>query len=140
VLWPYYLRLEVGQAAFLTENINDPVLNRISFPPKLPIYTSSKFSNDGKWILIGTSGRTHYVLDSFNCSIVARLEGASSRCVRWARTSVAAGHESLDKSGLPANTVLSEAQVGASGQECCWTPDSRYVISGAPPSCQFVDD
>lgn len=40
------------------------------------IYTSLKFSNDGKWILLGTSGEIAYVIDSFEYKVVARLQGA----------------------------------------------------------------
>lgn len=61
---------------FLSVQIEDPVLAQRTFPPRLPVYTSLSFSNDGKWVLIGTSGDVHYVVDAFEGGVVARLEGA----------------------------------------------------------------
>jgi COMPASS component SWD2 len=61
---------------FLCVHIDDPILTERTFPPRTPIYTSAEFSNDGKWLLVGTSGDTHYVLDSFEGGVVARLECA----------------------------------------------------------------
>lgn len=63
---------------FLCVHIDDPVLRERSYPPRTPVYTSCEFSNDGKWLLVGTSGDTHYVLDSFDGTVVARLECAFS--------------------------------------------------------------
>lgn len=46
---------------------------------KLPaLLTSTKFSNDGKWILVGTSSDVHYVVDAFSFLIIARLVCTSS--------------------------------------------------------------
>lgn len=59
---------------FLCVHIDDPVLRKRTYPPRTPIYTSVSFSNDGKWLLVGTSGDVHYVLDSFEGTVVARLE------------------------------------------------------------------
>lgn len=59
---------------FLCVHIDDPVLCKRTYPPRTPIYTSVSFSNDGKWLLVGTSGDVHYVLDSFEGTVVARLE------------------------------------------------------------------
>jgi len=60
---------------FLTVHIDDPILRQRSFPPRTPIYTSISYSNDSKWLLVGTSGDTHYVLDAYEGHVVARLEG-----------------------------------------------------------------
>ena len=60
---------------FLTITIQDPVLGLRTFPARVPIYTSVSFSNDGKWLIVGTSGDVHYVVDSFSGTVVARLEG-----------------------------------------------------------------
>lgn len=62
---------------FLTTHIEDPVLSVRTFPARIPVYTSASFSNDGKWLLVGTSGDVHYVLDSFDGTVMARLERAS---------------------------------------------------------------
>lgn len=59
---------------FVSIALEDPVLGTRSYPPRIPICTSLAFSNDGKWLLVGTSGDTHYVADAFEGTIVARLE------------------------------------------------------------------
>lgn len=59
---------------FLCVHIDDPVLPSRAFPPRTPVMTSLSFSNDGKWLLVGTSGDVHYVLDSFDGGVLARLE------------------------------------------------------------------
>lgn len=59
---------------FLCVHIDDPVLPLRAFPPRTPVMTSLSFSNDGKWLLVGTSGDVHYVLDSFDGGVLARLE------------------------------------------------------------------
>lgn len=60
---------------FASISIDDPILAGESWPVKVPVYTSVKFSNDGLYILVGTSGKVHYVLHSFDYKVVARLEG-----------------------------------------------------------------
>lgn len=72
---------------FLTVHIDDPLLKLRSYPPRVPVYTSIAYSNDSKWLLVGTSGDTHYVLDAYEGNVVARLEGwtldpASLFCAR----------------------------------------------------------
>jgi COMPASS component SWD2 len=59
---------------FLCVHSDDPVLPLRAFPPRTPVMTSLSFSNDGKWLLVGTSGDVHYVLDSFDGGVLARLE------------------------------------------------------------------
>lgn len=59
---------------FLNIQIDDPVLHARSFPPRVPVLTSLAFSADGKWLLVGTGGDLHYIVDAFEGSIVARLE------------------------------------------------------------------
>ena len=54
----------------------------------------------------------HYVLDSYDLSVIARL----------------AGHEGLEKDKQGDRTV--RPVKGLSGAEVCWTPDSRFVMSG----------
>jgi COMPASS component SWD2 len=60
---------------FLSVQIDDPILGLKTFPPRIPIFTSLAFSNDGKWLLVGTAGDVHYVVDAYNGEVVARLEG-----------------------------------------------------------------
>jgi len=99
------------KAPFLSESLKDPVLFRKSFPPVLPSYTSCRFSNDGKQLLIGTAGKVHYVLDSFSGGILARLEE--------------------DNSGMEMVSISPDARVLASGEDISWSPDSRYVLAGS---------
>lgn len=63
------------KAPFLSVKIEDPIAEIRSNRPRVPIFTSVKFSNDGKNILIGTAGDTHYVVESYNGKVIARLEG-----------------------------------------------------------------
>ncbi|KZW02757.1 WD40 repeat-like protein [Exidia glandulosa HHB12029] len=99
---------------FLTIALHDPTLGRISFPPR-PIYmTSLSFSTDGKWLLVGTSGDAHYVLDAFDGRLLARLQG----------------HVGLERG--KAGTAPGVVPVrGISGEEVCWTPDSKYIVGGS---------
>lgn len=62
---------------FLTVHIDDPILRERTFPARIPVFTSVSYSNDSKWLLVGTSGDTHYVLDAYDGNVVARLEGQS---------------------------------------------------------------
>jgi COMPASS component SWD2 len=73
--------------------------------------TSLSFSNNGKYILVGTASHVHYVLEAFSLSVVCRLEG----------------HAELgrDASG---NRVYPKS--GISGQEVSWSPDSQFIFSG----------
>ncbi|KAL1919489.1 uncharacterized protein VTP21DRAFT_2182 [Calcarisporiella thermophila] len=65
-------------------------------------WTSLRFSNDGKKILVTTSGDMHFVLDAFHGSFEKRLTG----------------HVSVSAPNL-------------GGNEACFTPDGRYVLSGS---------
>ena len=53
----------------------DVALEKISFPPPIPDFTSIAFSNNGEYILLGTSGEAHYLLDAFSLDILRRLTG-----------------------------------------------------------------
>lgn len=63
---------------FLSVTLDDPILFARSYPSRVPIYTSLSFSNDGKWLLVGTSGDVHYIVDAFEGTLVARLESEYS--------------------------------------------------------------
>ncbi|GAA6010991.1 hypothetical protein JCM10207_005460 [Rhodosporidiobolus poonsookiae] len=105
---------------FLCVHIDDPVLRERTYPPRTPIYTSCAFSNDGKWLLVGTSGDVHYVLDSFEGNVVARLECPPDQ--------IATG---LERSPVPPHDRPMEPQAGLSSEELAWSPDGRFVISGS---------
>lgn len=85
-------------------------------------WTKLEFSNDGKSLLLGTRGPGHFLLDAFDGSLRAYLhrpEGGTRRAVAG-EGSMANGATAVDDgSGLE-----------GSG-ECCFTPDGRYVLSGA---------
>lgn len=131
------------KAPFLNVKIEDTILEERSFPPRYPIFTSLKFSNDGKYLLVGTSGDTHYVVDAFEGNVVARLEGVSYSFDYFTSTSNTAQaetnflivSESNPTSGLERDTTNPyirpmESQTGLSGEEVTWSPDGRYVLSG----------
>ncbi|KAL8279850.1 hypothetical protein RQP46_007700 [Phenoliferia psychrophenolica] len=110
---------------FISVVLEDPILAQRSFPPRVPIYTSLAFSNDGKWILVGTSGDVHYIVDGFYGKIVARLE-----------LPPAPGNEpqhvmGLERSVRPPYERQIEATTGISSEEVAWTPDGRFVVSGS---------
>jgi len=101
-------------APFLVITLEDPTLKLVSFPPR-PIYmTSLSFSSNGKYILVGCSGDAHYILDSFEGHLLAKLEGFVGLERRMM--------------GPPADFQPSK---GCSGEEVSWTPDSKYVVGGS---------
>jgi len=104
--------------------MRDPILEKASYPPINPIVTSCSFSNDGKWLLLGTSGSVHYVLDSYKLDLQYRLEG----------------HTGLERLGAPATEGITPPRPGASGGEVSWTPDSRFVVCGSLDGKLFIWD
>lgn len=106
------------------------------------MYTSLKFSNDGKWLLVGTSSDTHYVVDAFEGVLVARLEGlflsvpkliAGEPLICFEQSgTVPSGIMGLERSIVPPYERPMEPAVGISSEELSWTPDGRYIISGTP--------
>jgi COMPASS component SWD2 len=89
---------------------DDSYLSTFSFPPRVPQFSKLEFSNDGKSVLVGTSGGVHYVLDAFDGRIKARLVGFGG----------------VEVEGLSSGGV-------------CFTPDGQYVIGGMLPrrECLF---
>lgn len=96
---------------FLTVHLDDPTLSRISFPPRPLPMTSLEFATNGSWLLVGTAGHAHYILDAFDGGLLAKLEG----------------HKGLDPK-TPLGTVTTRRM---SGEEVCFTPDSKFVLSGS---------
>lgn len=99
---------------FLTMSLEDPLLAKISFPPRKIFMTSLAFSSNGKFLLVGTSGNAHYILDAFEGHLLAKLEG----------------HVGLERTRLDVVVGLNPMK-GISGEEVCWTPDSKFVLSGS---------
>jgi len=85
---------------------DDSYLSNFTFPPRIPEFQKLEFSNDGKSILVGTTGAVHYILDAFDGSVKCRLIGFGS----------------CDFEGLTGGNV-------------CFTPDGRYVLGGTLPPC-----
>ncbi|KAH8895093.1 WD repeat-containing protein 82 [Thozetella sp. PMI_491] len=73
-------------------------------------WTQLAFSNDGKHILVGSKFGGHYLLDAFNGSLKAYLKKPGS---------------GTSRSGVGEN------EGPESSGDCCFSPDGRYVISGA---------
>ena len=76
--------------------------------------TSLSFSSNGKYILVGTSGDAHYVLDAFEGHLLAKLDG----------------HVGLERVRMGAVLGVNPTK-GISGEEVCWTPDSKYIVGGS---------
>ncbi|CDH51128.1 wd repeat-containing protein 82 [Lichtheimia corymbifera JMRC:FSU:9682] len=80
------------------------------YPKGLPDWTSLKFTNNGKHILLSTSGQTHYILDAFSGNIIQRL------------------------SGFP------RLGVDTCGEETGLSPDGRFVFSGGRDGKLYIWD
>ena len=80
-----------------------------------------EFSNDGKHILLGTNGTSHFLLDAFDGHLKATLSRPSSGSRRLG----AGDHnpENMDP--------LNPDYVFPSSGDACFTPDGRYVVSGS---------
>lgn len=109
-----YDQANFDKAPFLVITLEDPTLARVSYPPR-PIYmTSMSFSSNGKYLLIGCSGDAHYIVDAFEGHLLAKLEG----------------HIGLERRSMSAAPTI-EPSRGSSGEEVCWTPDSKFVVGGS---------
>src|ERR1700749_1400646 len=63
------------KAPFLTIELLDPGLADISFPPKAPFMTRLMFSSNAQYLLVGTAGDAHYILDAYDGDMIVKLEG-----------------------------------------------------------------
>lgn len=104
------------QGPFITIPIIDLTLEKLSWPPRNPLITSLLFRPNGKHLLVSTSGDVHYVLDAFSGRVLRRL----------------VGHMGLETKRGPDGKATKDTvpQRGGSGEETCWTPDGKYVMSG----------
>jgi COMPASS component SWD2 len=109
-----YDHANFDKAPFLTITLDDPTLREISYPPRAICMTSLSFSTNGKHLLVGCSGDAHYILDAFNGWLIAKLEG----------------HMGLERRSPGAPPSITP-QRGCSGEEVCFTPDSKFVVSGS---------
>ncbi|KAJ5101817.1 WD repeat protein [Penicillium alfredii] len=77
-------------------------------------WTRLEFSNDGKYLMVGTDYHGHYILDAFEGTIKAFLTG---------------------KNGSPGRAAPVSSSAKPLGQgDSCFSPDGRYVIGGAGDS------
>ena len=109
-----YDQANYDKKPFLTIALEDPTLALISYPPRPICMTSMSFSLNGKYLLVGCSGNAHYILDAFDGSLMAKLEG----------------HIGLERKNVHAPLGI-EPQKGISGEEVSWTPDSKFVVGGS---------
>ncbi|OBT77038.1 hypothetical protein VF21_02963 [Pseudogymnoascus sp. 05NY08] len=96
--------------------------------PTARAWRSLDFSNDGKSLLVGTAGNTHFVLDAFDGKLkhgLIRKSGGTRRL-------------SLAKEG-PDGEDDTEARHHTSG-DVCFSPDGRYVLSGQQRNNVLVYD
>lgn len=76
-------------------------------------WTGLEFSNNGKYILIATSGPGHYLIDAFSGDLVHYLHRPSGGSTR-----------------LAPGDSLPEPTAAYLQADACLTPDGRYVIGG----------
>ncbi|KAH9481653.1 WD repeat-containing protein 82 [Psilocybe cubensis] len=111
------------KAPFITILLEDPALALKSYPPRPICMTSLSFSTNGKYLLVGCSSDTHYILDAFDGFLIAKLEG----------------HIGLERTRINAQLDIKPSK-GISGEEVSWTPDSKYVIGGSLDGRIFIWD
>lgn len=90
-------------------------------------WTSLEFSNNGKYILVGTNGPGHYLLDAFDGDIRAYLHRPAGPAPFPTQVNA--------KDGSAPRHDASSLQGDA-----CFSPDGRYVISASSQSGLLVWD
>ncbi|KAF4123276.1 COMPASS component SWD2 [Geosmithia morbida] len=80
-------------------------------------WTKLDFSNDGNSLLLGTNGNGHFLLDAFDGSLKAYLRKSAGAVAGTIRPA-------------PGDSTPTSVAIDSSG-DCCFTPDGRFVISGA---------
>ncbi|WVF70981.1 hypothetical protein IAT40_005777 [Kwoniella sp. CBS 6097] len=108
-----YATATMDRAPFAHCPLYDIALESISLPPPKPIFTSIAFSNNGEYLLIGTSSDVHYLLDAFDLTLLRRL----------------IGHQGLERDSEGRQPV--SPRRGTSGEEVSFTADSQWVVSGS---------
>ncbi|KAF9941802.1 WD repeat-containing protein 82 [Mortierella alpina] len=85
----------------------------IGVNPATIVATQLEFSSDGKYILVTTAGDAHYIIDAYH---------PKDTCFRLI------GHYSYGN------------ELFSSGEEACWTPDGKSVVSGSRDGGVYVWD
>lgn len=106
-------------------------------------WTKLEFSNNGKWILLGTEGGGHVLLDAFANNNVDKSVGENSgdglraylEKPNGSTGRLAPGEDFSVNGGSSSN----DANFESSG-DCCFTSDGRYVLSGASKQDVLVWD
>lgn len=119
----FYDMAQFDKDPFLTIHLDDVSLARVTFPPRTPFMTTLSFSSNGKFLLVGTSTNAHYIMDAYDGGMVAKL----------------VGHVGLER-GKAGKETAPQPVKGISGNELCWTPDSKYVVGGSQDGKIFVWD
>ncbi|KAF9958392.1 WD repeat-containing protein 82 [Mortierella alpina] len=81
--------------------------------PAAIVATQLEFSSDGKYILVTTAADAHYIIDAYH---------PKDTCFRLV------GHYSYGN------------ELFSSGEEACWTPDGKSVVSGSRDGGVYVWD
>ncbi|KAE8444868.1 hypothetical protein EG329_014116 [Mollisiaceae sp. DMI_Dod_QoI] len=79
-----------------------------------------EFSNDGKHLLLGTAGNSHFLLDAFDGHVKASL-----RRDRGGVRRLGPGDHNSENMDPTSSEYLHQ-----STGDCCFSPDGRYVLSG----------
>jgi COMPASS component SWD2 len=110
-----YDQANFDKAPFLTITLEDPTPELVSYPPRPICMTSLAFSSNGKFLLVGCSGNAHYIMDAFEGHLLAKLTG----------------YTGLERRRMDLALTSLEPVRGISGEEVCWTPDSKFVVGGS---------
>lgn len=93
-------------------------------------WSKLEFSNNGKSLLLGTSGKSHMLLDAFDGSLKAYLCRDQKSVPR-----LSAGDHNPE--GIDPHS--SEYLYPSTG-DACFTPDGRYVVSGSKSQNVYIWD
>ncbi|ORY21006.1 putative histone lysine N-methyltransferase [Naematelia encephala] len=115
-----YSAASMDKAPFHYASLIDSVLAQTAQPPPKPIFSSLSFSNDGKYLLVGTSSDAHYILDAFTLQMTHRL----------------VGHQGLERDRHGQKDI--QPRRGASGEELSWSADSQWIASGSADSTVYL--
>lgn len=101
-------------------------------------WTKLEFSNDGKKLLVATSGPGHYVLDAFDGPLIAYLpktNGGTSRIPPSVRARIAP----VTPVTPSQSSRTGNGNVTGTG-DACFSPDGRYVVGGSGDAGMLVWD
>lgn len=102
----FYDQRNYDQAPFLSVAVVDLELSRNKSQPSIPIFTSLKFSNNGKYLLLGTGGDYVYVLDAFTGGLVVRLECQQSFASPRSHCADRVGRSNALRTGTKSDTAV----------------------------------